>query len=368
MTGLPGRPSASRSTSGSSSSASSPTQRSSSQHLLPTPSNARSNPPLPRSPASPSRKIFVPPPLHLTVRFSTSLPDLQLDILTPHQTTVAALKHQIRARLAVDAASTTDPHHAAAASARLRFIHGGKLLPDHAPLSTVLKPLPPPPATTPADPKGKGKNIEGRSHQRVYVICSIGDPLTPSELAAEAVSATTTPTPSSDSRPGTPRHPGIHLDTGHGLGVRSTPAPPAAPRGFDRLLTTGFTRAEVNQLRLQFRSIQAARHTPDTMPSPDGLRRMEDSWIDSNATGTAGTATNTTGEDGGAPADEETGLNAVVEGMVKGMFIGFVFPLGAVGWLLREEGVWPRRVQVFVSLGVLLSVAVGMIRGLAGEG
>ncbi|KAK1836127.1 DUF2407 C-terminal domain-containing protein [Podospora conica] len=365
MSGRPSRPIASRSTSGASSSASSPTKRSSSQHLLPTPSNARSTSPLPRSPVTPSRKVFVPPPLHLTVRFSTSLPDLQLDILTPHLTTVVALKHQIRARLAADAASSSDPHHAAAARARLRFIHAGKLLPDHAPLSTVLKALPPPPASTPADPKNKGKNIEGRSHQRVYVICSIGDPLTPSELAAEAVSATATPTPASDSRPGTP---GIHLDTGHGLGVRSTPAPAPAPRGFDRLLTTGFTRAEVNQLRLQFRSIQAARHTPDTMPSPDGLRRMEDQWIDSNAAGTAGMAASAAGEDGGAPVEEETGLNAVVEGMVKGMLIGFVFPLGAAGWLLREEGVWPRRMQVFVWLGVLLSMVMGMMIKLAGEG
>ena len=54
-------------------------------------------------------------------------------------------------------------------------------------------------------------------------------------------------------------------------------------RGFDRLLSGGFSPAEVNQLRLQFLTIQSNIHTPDTMPSPNTLRRMEDAWIDDNA-------------------------------------------------------------------------------------
>lgn len=391
-----GRPGGSGS--GSSSSASSPTKRSA-QHLLPLlPTTARSTSPLPRSPTSPSRALFTPPPLHLTVRFSTSLPDLHLDILTPHQTTIAALKHQIRSRLAADANATTsklasdtkDQPNAAAAAARgrLRFIHGGKILPDSAALSSVLKPLPPPPPTLsssfPSDPKGKGKGVEGRPQQRVYVNCSIGDELTDADLALEAAAAATpppstptsrTPQPPSSSRDG--RGTGIQLDTGQGLGVRATAAASrsqttAQPRGFDRLLGAGFTSAEVNQLRLQFRSIQAQRHTPDTMPSPDALRSMEDAWIDNNGAG-AGSAAASGGaggnvEDGAEGVTEDAfGLNAVIDAMIKGMFIGFVFPLGAIGWLLREEGIWPKRVQVFVSLGFLLSLSVGIVRALGGE-
>jgi len=394
-----GRPSVS----GSSSSASSPTKRSN-QHLLPLPpstgrSMSRSPSPNPRSPSSPSRALFSPPPLHLTVRFSTSLPDLHLDILTPHQTTIAALKHLIRARLAADSNTTASKSDisakdqasrnaaaAAAARGRLRFIHGGKILPDNAALNTVLKPLPPPPpapSSSPSDPKGKGKGVEGRQQQRVYVNCSIGDELTPDELAAEATAAAETPPPPSPGFPtstaGTPqpgshggRATGMHLDTGQGLGVRSTGASQRAPRGFDRLITAGFTSAEVNQLRLQFRSIQSQRHTPDTMPSPDSLRSMEDAWIDSNGAGAGGggAAAASTGEDGGeaAGADDTFGINAVIDAMIKGMFIGFVFPLGAVGWLLREEGIWPKRMQVFVSLGFLLSLSVGIVRALGGEG
>lgn len=394
------RPSASGSGSGSgvSSSSSSPTKRSI-QNLLALPNTTRSSSPLPRSPTSPSRTLFAPPPLHLTVRFSTSLPDLHLDILTPHQTTIAALKHRIRARLAADAASKSPLDNApkrnafaTAARGRLRFIHGGKILPDSATLSSVLKPLPPPPSASGpghTDPKGKGKGVEGRLLQRVYVNCSIGDELSVEDLALEAAAATSTTTTTA-TNPSTPspanasfiphslhgaNSTGIYLDTGHGLGVRSTTSGTAhRQRGFDRLLMTGFTPAEVNQLRLQFRSIQAARHTPDTMPSPDSLRSMEDAWIDSNGAAGAGAPSGmgTSGEDGdttGTGAGEDAiGLNAMVDAMVKGMFIGFVFPLGSIGWLLREEGIWPKRVQVFVSLGFLVSLLVGLILALGGQG
>ncbi|KAK1761218.1 DUF2407 C-terminal domain-containing protein [Echria macrotheca] len=381
--------SGSGSNSGPSSSASSPTKRSHRHqpNFLSLPPPNRSTSPLSRSssrPTSPS-PVFTTPPLHLTVRFSAALPDLHLDILTPQQTTIATLKHLIRARLAADAKSS--PAADSASRARLRFIHAGKILPSNAALSTVLKPLPPPPPSSSpssADPKGKGKGIEGgRPQQRVYVNCSIGDELTPEELALEAATASSSSTASPQK---------IQLDTGHGLGVRSTaspasshgsvlpsqPPPPPRPRGFDRLLATGFTPAEVNQLRLQFRSIQAARHTPDTMPSPDSLRGMEDAWIDSNAGGSSGSMGGSSGaasrtgdgEDGGGggATEDAFGLNAVVDALIKGMFIGFVFPLGAMGWLLREEGIWPKRMQVFVWLGFMLSLSVGMIRALGGEG
>src|SRR5512140_794891 len=139
------RGSGSGSSSGPSSSASSPTKRSHRQtnFLSPPPPN-RSTSPLPRRrPASPSA-VFAAPPLHLTVRFSAALPDLHLDILTPQLTTIATLKHLIRARLAADAKSSSPPdsgklHNAAAdaaSRARLRFIHAGKILPDSAALST----------------------------------------------------------------------------------------------------------------------------------------------------------------------------------------------------------------------------------------
>ncbi|KAK2072570.1 hypothetical protein P8C59_006917 [Phyllachora maydis] len=338
-----------------------------------------------------NNSLGIPPPaLHLTVRFSTSLPDLHLDILTPHQTTVAALKHLIRTRLASTNDTGPGPRDRAAARGRIRFIHGGKILPDGAVLSSVLKALPPPPPAAAGgaggargDGREKGKGVEGRAEQRVYVNCSIGDELSDAELAAEAQAART-PAPaassSSSSSSARPLSRGLAMDTGgtavagvpDGL-VRPSAAAARTPRGFDRLLQTGFTPAEVNQLRLQFRSIQASRHTPDTMPSPDSLRLMEDAWIDNNNGGGSAFASGGTGgfvgegADGGEVAGDEAGMVGLLDVMVKGMLIGFMFPLGTAGWLIRQEAMWSRRWRLFATLGFILSLTIGLIRTLSGD-
>jgi hypothetical protein len=114
------------------------------------------------------------------------------------------------------------------------------------------------------------------------------------------------------------------------------------------------------------------------MPSPDTLRAMEDAWLDHSTTTTAAYGSNGDGngdgdgngggEEGVNTAEDAYGLAAVAGPLIQGMLIGFVFPLGVVGWLGKEEGVWSRRMQVFVILGVLLSVSVGVVRGLTGEG
>jgi hypothetical protein len=324
-----------------------------------------------------------PRPLLLTVRFSAAVPDLQLDIPRPGSTTVVALKHLIRSRL--DGPDATR---------RLRFIHGGKILPDTALLSDVLRPPPPPPSNlqdgksktsdgaakgsaadgSGQDSKGKGKAIDGQpALQRVYVNCSIGDVLSDSDLAAEKHLAeqpvsgnASTISPTNGLR---------QTAAGRSASAEGTSATTRAPRGFDRLLNAGFTVAEVNQLRLQFRSIHAARHTPDTMPSPDSLRSMEDSWIDNNSSAGLGGAGSGLGDDGtgdiatagGADADAFGGISVLLDVMLRGMTIGFLWPLGSAGWLVREEGMWSRRWQVFVSLGCILSLTIGMIRVVSGD-
>ncbi|KAH8880060.1 hypothetical protein GQ53DRAFT_755399 [Thozetella sp. PMI_491] len=351
-----------------------PAASSSSPSLRPL-SRSPSRSPL-RSPTSPRpTSPFQPPPLHLTIRFSTSIPDVQLDILTPTQTTVVALKHLIRGRL-----SETDP---VSARGRLRFIHGGKILPDSAVLSNVLRPLPPPPfaqsarEAKEADPRGKGKGVEGRHGgiQRVYVNCSIGDALTEAEIAAEAKAAAQQPSAAPAPEDGLAMagkqlgraSPALQVDTSaaaaEGLRART-------PRGFDRLLSAGFTAAEVNQLRLQFRSIQSSRHTPDTMPSPDTLRNMEEMWMENNNSGAGlGGASGLGGaEDGAGGAEgEEFGINGILDVLVKGMFVGFMFPLGTIGWLIREENLWSRRWQVFATFGFVVSLTIGMIKALSGD-
>ncbi|KAL2175345.1 DUF2407 C-terminal domain-containing protein [Thermothelomyces heterothallicus CBS 202.75] len=378
----------------------------------------------PRVSRTPPALLFppAPPPLHITVRFSIALPDIQLEIPSPQQTTVVALKHLIRRRLAADAdaeaeaeAEASDkeddgdapgaqtPSPAAQASrARLRFIHNGHILPDAAVLSAVLKAPPPPPLSHHPDPKGKSP-AGAHQQQRVFINCSIGDPLPEADIAAEAEAATapaittttTTTTPKLSvtttglDRP--PQHeqqnPSEAGGSGSGSGLRSRPRPQQQPpAGFDRLLQAGLTPAEIATLRSHFRAIHTARFTPDTMPSPDTLRSMEDAWLDGGGFQRLPTADSSNGYyygggGGGGGGDGEAGeggdadgvedafaVSAVAGPLIQGMLIGFMFPLGVIGWLGKEDGLWSESMQAFVILGVLLSVSVGLVRALTGEG
>ncbi|KAK0741835.1 DUF2407 C-terminal domain-containing protein, partial [Apiosordaria backusii] len=295
-------------------------------------------------------------PLHITIRFSTSLPDLELDIPSPSTTTVIALKHLIRQRL-----SPAD-----GARSNLRFIHNGRILPDAFPLSAVFKSLPPPPPpvnNNSSDPKGKGKDVllgEGQQQQqRIFVICSIGHLLPEGELEEEGRLA---------SSPATPVPPPVVEQQGDRNGT-VTGTTGREPRGFDRLAGS-LTREEILNLRLTFRGYHAARYTPDNMPSAERMLELEDAWLDNGSGGGFNSSGGQQDGDGGAGAgteEEGEGWAGNVDLLVKGMAIGFVFPLGVVGWLLREEGLWSKRMSVFVSLGVLLGVVVGFVREFPGH-
>ncbi|KAH9898763.1 DUF2407 C-terminal domain-containing protein [Xylariomycetidae sp. FL2044] len=354
-------------------------------------------PPLAPSTTAPAPAAAAAPPLLLTVRFSAALPDLELDIPHPSRTTVVSLKHLIRARL-------SEPN----SQRRLRFIHAGKILPDTAVLSSVLKttslpPPPPPQASSPsahynnrsggANNNGgygydddrptsdsssnnkKGKSVPGKPQppQRIYVNCSIGDSLTTAELEAEAALALSSSSSSSPQHP----HQGPVPPAGS-----AAPSPPP-PRGFDRLLHAGFTPSEVNQLRLQFRSIHSSRYTPDTLPSPDTFRRMEDAWIDDNNSSVSNpnndtpnnpntSPTTLIGGGGLAGSGTDTdelggGVAALVDVMIRGVVTGFVWPLGSAGWLVREEDMASGRWRFMVGVGVLFSVLIGIVRAISGD-
>ncbi|KAG7285437.1 hypothetical protein NEMBOFW57_010064 [Staphylotrichum longicolle] len=364
----------------------------------------------PLLPRNPSALLFppAPPPLHITIRFSTALPDLHLDIPSPQQTTVVALKHLIRGRLAADAeaeanstesppSSSNQPTPAAqAALARLRFIHNGRILPDASVLSSVLKAPPPPPISHHADPKGKSRaDAPPHPQQRHWRRPLRGRPRRRSHPCLRPATSTAIPLPLSLPAPLGATHPASRLQvtttnlphpqatttttTDNTTTATGTAAAAAArPIGFDRLLAAGLTPPEISTLRSHFRAIHTARFTPDAMPSPDTLRRMEDAWLDNDSqhlpTTTfqdhsgAGGAGGDGDAEGAEAVDDVYGLSAVAGPLIKGMLIGFVFPLGVVGWLGKEDGVWSRRMQVFVVFGVLLSVSVGLVRGLTGGG
>ncbi|PFH60766.1 hypothetical protein XA68_10380 [Ophiocordyceps unilateralis] len=273
-------------------------------------------------------------PLHLTIRFSSSIPDLDLDFASPERTTVVSLKHLLRSRL--DSRS------------RLHLIYQGRILPDSSALSAVLKP---PPSSLPLSKqldddddddndglKGKGKAVAALL--RIYVICSIGDELSDEDLAAEEAAAANPPsTPDTRLNPGRP------------------PWTRSRPRGFDRYLQAGFTPLEISTLRAQFATIQSNRFLPDSMPSPDTLRNLEDAWIDSNAGQLPSTA---------SALEDDGSIASYIDVLILGLAIGFFFPIGTFSWLLRGN-IWSDKWRLFVSLGVILSVAFGVVKGISAQ-
>lgn len=311
--------------------------------------------------------------LDLTIRFSASLPDLQLTIPgSRNGANTATLKQLIRAQLPREYAKH-----------RIRLIHAGKALVDDVPLTVSLKrnvSRPPSRLGTPgpgtgpydgggggsgsenvANPKGKApvRDLSAGAQQksRVYIHCSIGDiVLTPTELAEEAATAAQNGTAEIK-------------DASGGGEARTQPVTNTtpAPRGFDRLLNAGFTPAEVQSLRLQFLAIQAHTHTPDTMPSPNTLRNMEDRWLDNSSSSTADDALGAGGDGGGAGAGagfgaDDDGQVGALDDMIFGTAMGFFWPIGCLLWGVREEGIWSQRRKVAVVVGFMLNVGLGLIR------
>ena len=311
--------------------------------------------------------------LPLTIRFSASIPDLLLDIPSPYTTTAAGLKQLIRSRLPRDLSTH-----------RLRLIYAGRGLGDTVPLAVSLK-LHLRSGLNNVLDKGKGKEPvrnNNNSHERVYVHCSIGDiVLLEDELIREAEAVSTELLLQQQ------RHDG--KESGRGFGHESTAAreeehhhhqqqqqqqstTTPAPRGFDRLLSTGFAPAEISALRSQFLAILSVSRTPDTMPTGYELRELEDSWMDEGiSAASAGLGLGVGG--GGAAAeglalgaDDDggfgTGSRGAVEDMLWGAVMGFFWPVGCVMWLRREEGVWSWRKGLAVFIGVVVNGAVGVMR------
>jgi hypothetical protein len=274
------------------------------------------------------------PTLDLTIRFSASLPDLLLSIPVSRHATTSTLKTEIRRSLPVGLASK-----------RIRLIHAGKALSDETLLEKVIKTpsrAPSPrPSTSLQDLSGKGKAAvrDPPTISRIYIHCSIGDVvLSSEELAAEQAL-------------GVPE-PATGLGTVISLNETGVMSTAPSPRGFDRLLSAGFTASEVSSLRLQFLAIQAHTHTPDSMPSPETMRALEDQWLD-NSNNVETTA--------GGLADPEDAAGAL-DDLLLGATCGFFWPIGCLLWAGREEGIWTRRRKMAVVMGVIMNVAVGVLR------
>ncbi|KAH8697682.1 putative conserved membrane protein [Talaromyces proteolyticus] len=299
------------------------------------------------------------PELHLTVRFSASIPDVQLEITNPTTTTATGLKQLIRQKLPRDLADH-----------RLRLIYSGRGLEDAVSLATSLKlssPRAGTPISTRADvertkdeiSKGKGKAVAREIFDipRLYIHCSIGDiVLSASDLDAEAAMASTL-------------QQGNNLvpePTGEQKSQKEESLTTPAPRGFDRLLAAGFTPSEISALRSQFLALQSVSYTPDTMPSGAELRELEDRWMDegsgamgAGALGGGATTLGSGDDDGGGLG---SGSHGALDDMLWGAIMGFFWPIGCAMWLRREEGVWSWRKGLAVFVGVVVNIAFGAVR------
>lgn len=280
----------------------------------------------------------------LVIRFTTSAPDLVVTIATPNYTSALSLKQEIRRHLPPETAEH-----------RLRLISAGRVLADtNAIAKSINIPAPPPKHQPKIEPNDKGKaplrssSPPPQASARVYVHCSIGDVLTTEELEAEATAAEEADAALLSKTQQTAEAAPSQVDTSS----RTT----AGPRGFDRLLNAGFSQAEVATLRTQFLAIQAHTHTPDTMPTGDDLRALEDRWLDNDASGGGPAAGG--GDGDGSFGAEDGGL----EDMLWGNIMGFFWPIAAVCWLMREEGVWSRRRQIAVLSGMLVNLTFGFLR------
>ncbi|KAJ5102592.1 hypothetical protein N7532_003121 [Penicillium argentinense] len=314
--------------------------------------------------------------LLITVRFSASIPDLPLDVPEPQTTTGAGLKQLIREKLPSDLSSH-----------RLRLIYAGRGLDDTTALTAFLKLAPSPTRSPrPADDseddsgngnggsKNKGKQAVRDTRPRIYIHCSIGDiALSETDLATEASTASTILLQKQkdvEVKLG-PKH-GSSLFPSSGQGSTSQnqqprrPSPPPtttpAPRGFDRLLSAGFTPSEVTALRSQFLAVHSVSRTPDTMPSGEELRDLEDRWMDEGS----GTMNFGGGDIGGSGAEDDgalgSGSRSAMDDMLWGAVMGFFWPVGCAMWLRREEGVWSWRKGVAVFVGVILNAVFGAMR------
>ena len=139
-----------------------------------------------------------------------------------------------------------------------------------------------------------------------------------------------------------------------------------APRGFDRLLSAGFTPAEVAGLRSQFLAVQSVSRTPDTMPSGAELRELEDRWMDEGSSAAMVGGGGEGGEGTVSFADDDGGFGpgsrGAMDDMLWGAVMGFFWPVGCAMWLRREEGVWSWRKGLAVFVGVVVNIAFGAMR------
>lgn len=100
------------------------------------------------------------------------------------------------------------------------------------------------------------------------------------------------------------------------------------------------------------------------MPSHSELLILEDRWLEQNSASGGEGIVDVQGEVASGWAGGGGGDGGALEDVLWGTVIGFFWAVGAVAWLVREEGVWSRRRSTAVIVGVSINLAVCALRGL----
>ncbi|QPG77191.1 hypothetical protein FOA43_004598 [Brettanomyces nanus] len=236
---------------------------------------------------------------------------------------------------------------------RLKLIHNGGVLLNHTDFEKELKYY----------------NTADDSVTKIYVHCLVGDELSGDELAKEEE-----------------------------LERQPEKSTTEAPRGFERFLSQGFSQQDIIDLRQQFQQI----HGVDTSgQTEDGLRDLEDRWIDSTVnneidefpanlripsgggsreTGSTGTATgastgavgSTRGSDGTGAGDAAstagpggyiTRETNVHRELFIGVSVGFFLGVFALFLLAMEAGgIFNKRTRMAIMSGVIVNVSFGVLK------
>ncbi|KAI9058567.1 hypothetical protein FKP32DRAFT_1659969 [Trametes sanguinea] len=264
--------------------------------------------------AGPSSEV--PPLKNLTIRFTEGIPDLTVQVAD--KDTVKDVKSSIR-----DARPELKTR-------RLRLIHAGQILADNTPVYSRIASLEQQRHRTPTGSDDEGDSVKRAiSSQTTWMHCSVGPQLTEGE--------------EDESK------------------VQTAQLKPL--RGFDRLLTAGFSQEDIANIRSQFHAQSTGDYLDqefdDQEDYEEHARTLEDQWIDSL--------------DGGGHAAQP---QAAVTSLHNGIVLGFFFPLipfyffrnhkPAVFWeddtehVMSDPPIFSRKMQMGIVVGFLLNVLFGL--------
>lgn len=185
--------------------------------------------------------------VQLVVRYVTGLRDTVIDTDSDSDIVknlpTSYIRQQIRAM------------HPELSKRRLKLLHNGRVLTSHTDFRKEISYLKKSLEEGEQEEEGEtGETVNGHSNiepVRIYFHCIVGDELTSKELADEE---------KMDQQP--------------------TKSTTEAPKGFDRLLSQGFSNDDIEDLRRQFFRLHGSQLPSNANPSQ--IRELEDRWIDSS--------------------------------------------------------------------------------------